>query len=170
MTLCRQKVTKQVKMCGFLTTTVENSAFAIFTHYVNFSSSKLYHKATAPISTSLFTLCPMPWRNVMGLIQNWDDQNQQAKSFQMRYNLSKLIDQNYQTLRADDLVIIKQSSTQGTYSFWARWCLYHDWKLQLVGNGLIIRQTEGSIYLRCEVLLCILCQEEEPAYAKSEIR
>ena len=51
MTLCRQKVTKQVKMCGFLTTIVENSAFAIFTRYVNFSSGKLYHKATDPFYT-----------------------------------------------------------------------------------------------------------------------
>ena len=29
-------------------------------------------------------------RNAMILIQNWDNQNQQAKSFQMRYNWSKL--------------------------------------------------------------------------------
>ena len=99
MTLCRQKVTKQVKMCGFLTTIIENSAFAILTRYENFSSSKSYHTATAPISTILFTLCPMPWRNVMGLIQNRDNQNQQAKSFQIRCNLSKMNDQNYQTLR-----------------------------------------------------------------------
>ena len=40
----------------------------------------------------------MSWRNVMELIQNWDNQNQQAKSFQMRYKLSKLNNQNYQTL------------------------------------------------------------------------
>ena len=33
MTLCRQKETKQGKMCGFLTTIIENSAFAIFTRY-----------------------------------------------------------------------------------------------------------------------------------------
>ena len=106
MTLCRQKVTKQVKMCGFSTTIIENSAFAIFTCYENFSSSKSYHKATAPISTVLFALCPMPWRNVMGLIKNWDNQNQQAKSFQMRYNLSKL---NYQTLSSP----IRESASDG---------------------------------------------------------
>ena len=34
----------------------------------------------------------------MELIQTWDNQNQQAKSFQMMYNLSKLNNQNYQTL------------------------------------------------------------------------
>ena len=33
----------------------------------------------------------------MELIQNWDNQDQQAKSFQMRYNLSKLNNWNYQT-------------------------------------------------------------------------
>ena len=35
----------------------------------------------------------------MELIQNWDNQDQQAKSFQMRYNLSKFNNWNYQTLR-----------------------------------------------------------------------
>ena len=54
--------------------------------------------ATAPITTVLFTRCPIKWRNVMELIQNWDNQDQQAKSFQMRYNLSKLNNWNYQTL------------------------------------------------------------------------
>ena len=34
----------------------------------------------------------------MELIQNWDNQDQQAKSFEMRYNLSKLNNWNYQTL------------------------------------------------------------------------
>ena len=38
--------------------------------------------------------------NVMELIQNWDNQNQQAKNFQIRYNLSKFNNQNYQTLSA----------------------------------------------------------------------
>ena len=33
----------------------------------------------------------------MGLIQNWDNKTQQAKSFQMRYNMSKLNNKNYQT-------------------------------------------------------------------------
>ena len=37
----------------------------------------------------------MSWGNVMELIQNWDNQNQQAKSFQMKYNLKN---QNQQTL------------------------------------------------------------------------
>ena len=59
MTLCRQKVTKQGKMCGFLTTVIEISAFAIFTRYENFSSRNWYPKAKAPISTVFFTLCPM---------------------------------------------------------------------------------------------------------------
>ena len=63
-----------------------------------FSSRNWYHNATAPISTVLFTLCPMSWRNVIELIQNWDNQNQQAKSFRIRYNLSKLNNRNYQTL------------------------------------------------------------------------
>ena len=66
--------------------------------YETFSSRNWYHKATAPISTVIFSLCPMSWRNVMELTQNWDNQNQQAKSFQMRYNWSKLNNQNYQTL------------------------------------------------------------------------
>ena len=57
MTLCRQKVTKQGKMCGFSTRLIENSAFAIFTRYENFASINWYNKATAPISTILFTLC-----------------------------------------------------------------------------------------------------------------
>ena len=57
MTLCHQKVTKQGKMCGFLTRLIENSAFAIFTRYENFASTNWHHKATAPISTVLFTLC-----------------------------------------------------------------------------------------------------------------
>ena len=99
MMLCRWKVTKQSKICRFLTTLIQKSAFAIFSHYENFFSSRnWYHNATAPISTVLFTLCPMSWRNVIELIQNWDNQNQQAKSFRIRYNLSKLNNRNYQTL------------------------------------------------------------------------
>ena len=43
MALCRQKVTKQGKMCGFLTRSTENSAFAIFKRYENFASTKWYH-------------------------------------------------------------------------------------------------------------------------------
>ena len=35
----------------------------------------------------------------MELTQNWDNQDQQAKSFQMRYILSKLNNWNYQTLK-----------------------------------------------------------------------
>ena len=34
----------------------------------------------------------------MELLQNWDNQSPMAKSFQMRYNLSELNNQNYQTL------------------------------------------------------------------------
>ena len=56
----------------------------------------------APISTVLFTLFRMSWRNVIELIKDWDGQNQQAKSFQMRYNLSKLSNRNYQTLNKWD--------------------------------------------------------------------
>ena len=97
MTLCRHKVTKQVKMCRFSTTLIENVAFAIFTRYEKFYSRNWYHKATAPISTVLFTLFPISWRNVVELIKNWDDRNQSAKSFQMRHYLSKLNNQNYQT-------------------------------------------------------------------------
>ena len=70
MTSCRQKVTRQGKMCGFSTTIIEISAFAIFRRYENFSNRNWYHKATAPISTVLITLCPMSWRKVMKLIQN----------------------------------------------------------------------------------------------------
>ena len=33
-----------------------------------------------------------------GIIWNWYNQDQLAKSFQMRYNLSKLNNQNYQTV------------------------------------------------------------------------
>ena len=58
MTLCRQKETKQGKMCGFLTSIIENSAFAIFTRYEIFSSRNTYHKAKAPISTVLFYTMP----------------------------------------------------------------------------------------------------------------
>ena len=38
--------------------------------------------------------------NVMESIQNSGNQNQQAKNFQMRYNLSKFNNQIYQTLNA----------------------------------------------------------------------
>ena len=58
MTLC-QKVTMQGKMGGFPTTIIESSALAIFMRYENFSSGNWYHKATTPISTVLFALCPM---------------------------------------------------------------------------------------------------------------
>ena len=119
MTLCRQKTTKQGKICGFPTTIIENSAFAIFTRYRKFSSRNWYHKATAPISTVLFTLCPMSWHNAMELIQNWDNQSQQAKSFQMRYNLSKLNNQNYQTLKRCCLFLAK----------WFVWGCNMEWKL-----------------------------------------
>ena len=80
MTLCCQKVTKQGKMCGFLTTIIENSAFVIFTRYEKFFSRSWYHKATAPISTIIFTLCPS-WRNVMELIQNWYIKISRPKAF-----------------------------------------------------------------------------------------
>ena len=40
----------------------------------------------------------------MELIQNWDNQDQQAKSFQMRYNLSKLNNWNYQTLSLEQFL------------------------------------------------------------------
>ena len=93
-----KKVTEQGKMCGFSTTIIGHGAFEIFTRYENFSIGNWYHKATAPILTVLFTLYPLSWCNVMELIQNWDNQNQQAKSFQMKYNWSKLNYQNYQTL------------------------------------------------------------------------
>ena len=52
VTLCNQKVTKQGRMCGFSARLIETSAFAMFMHCANW-----YHKATAPISTALFTLC-----------------------------------------------------------------------------------------------------------------
>ena len=70
MTICCQKVTKQVKMRGFSTTKIEISDLAILTRYENFPHKNWYHKATVPISTVLFTLCPMSWRIVMELIQN----------------------------------------------------------------------------------------------------
>ena len=47
---------KQKRMCGFFTRLIENSALAIFTHSENFASTNRYYKATAPISTVLFTL------------------------------------------------------------------------------------------------------------------
>ena len=56
MTLCHQKVTKQRRMCGFLTRLIKNSVLAIFTHSEKFATTKRYYKATAPISTVLFTL------------------------------------------------------------------------------------------------------------------
>ena len=37
----------------------------------------------------------------MELIQNWYNQDQQAESFQMRYNLSKLNNWDYQTLKEE---------------------------------------------------------------------
>ena len=98
MTLCRQKVTMQGKMCGFSTTIIENSAYAIFTRYEIFSSINWYHKATAPISTVLSTPCPMSWRTIIESIQYWDNQNPKAKSFQMSNKWSKLNNQKYQTL------------------------------------------------------------------------
>ena len=71
MALCRHKVTKQGKMCGVLTRLIENGAFyTIFTRYENFASTNWYHKATAPISTVIFTLSQIIWRNVMELIKN----------------------------------------------------------------------------------------------------
>ena len=77
-------------MCGFSTRLIENSVFAIFTRYDNFASTNRFQKSTASISTVPFTLCPIRWRDVMKLINNYDNQNWQAKSLQMRYNLSKL--------------------------------------------------------------------------------
>ena len=111
MTLCRQKVTKQGQMCRFPTTIIENSAFAIFMLLSWFSSRNWYHEATAPISTVLFTLCPISWRNIMQLVQNWDNQNQQAKSFQMRYNSSKLNNQNHQIFNVSDIMELERYGT-----------------------------------------------------------
>ena len=98
MTLRRPLVTKWSKISGFSTTIIENSAYAMFTRYEHFSSRNWYHKATAPISIFLFTLCPMSRLSVMKLIQNWDNQDQQAKGIQVNYKLYKLNNQNYQTL------------------------------------------------------------------------
>ena len=58
MTLYPQKETKQGKIGRFLTSIIENSAFAIFTRYEIFSSRNTYHKAKAPISTVLFYTMP----------------------------------------------------------------------------------------------------------------
>ena len=41
MTLRRQQVTKQGKICGFSTTVIENNAIEIFTFYESFSSRNL---------------------------------------------------------------------------------------------------------------------------------
>ena len=81
MTLCCQKVTKRGWICGIPPWLIENSAFAIFTRYENFALTNWYHKATAPISTVLFTLSLIIRCSVMELIQNRDNQIQQAKSF-----------------------------------------------------------------------------------------
>ena len=70
MTLCHQKVTKQGRICRIPTWSIENSAFAIFACYETFARTNWYHKATAPISTVLFTSCPIVWCSVMELIQN----------------------------------------------------------------------------------------------------
>ena len=60
MMLCLQKVTNQGKICRFSTTIIENNAYAIFVVYEYFFSNRNWnHKATAPISIALFTLCPM---------------------------------------------------------------------------------------------------------------
>ena len=75
------------------------------------SSRNRYHEATAPISTVLFTLCPISWRNIMQLVQNWDNQNQQAKNFQMRYNLSILNNQNYQIFNVSDIMELERYGT-----------------------------------------------------------
>ena len=53
MILCRNKVTKHGKMCGFSTRLIDNSAFAIFMRYETFASTNWYHKAITPISTIL---------------------------------------------------------------------------------------------------------------------
>ena len=98
MTICRPLVTRWGKISGFSTTIIENSAYAMFVRYEHFSDRNWYHKATAAITTFFFITCPISWRNVIELIQNWDNQDQQAKGFQMRYKLSKLNNQNYQTL------------------------------------------------------------------------
>ena len=59
--------------------------------YENFGSKNWNHNATAPLSTVHITLLPIKWRrNIMELIKNWDNQNQLAKNFQMRYNLYKI--------------------------------------------------------------------------------
>ena len=57
-----------------------------------------YYKATAPILMVLVTVELIKRHNVMELIQKRDNQNQQAKGFQMRCNLSNLNNWNYQTL------------------------------------------------------------------------
>ena len=48
-------------------------------------ATKLFYRNSEFQSTK----CEIIGGNAMILIQNWDNQNQQAKSFQMRYNWSK---------------------------------------------------------------------------------
>ena len=56
----------------------------------------------------------------MELIQNWENRNQQAMSYQMRYNLSELNNQNYQTLSTFSshlTVIIGENLASSIFSF-----------------------------------------------------
>ena len=88
--LCRQKVTKQGKMCRFSTTIIENTTFAIFTHYELFSAETGTMRLQLRFQKSFSHFVPRhdatSW--------NWDNQNQPAKSFQMK---SILNNQNYET-------------------------------------------------------------------------
>ena len=79
-----------------------------YLHAMKFFPAETGTTRLTPISTVLCTLCPMSWRNITESIQNWDNQVQQAKNFQINYNLSKLNSQNYRSLTKEFVTIIKR--------------------------------------------------------------
>ena len=64
-------------------------------HSKSFIKSQIY----VNFNSHCYTLCAIKLCNVMELIEPWANKNQQAKCFQMRYNLSISDNQNYQNLK-----------------------------------------------------------------------
>ena len=83
MTLRRQKVTEQGKMCMFSTKIIENRALQYLRIMKNFPAVIGSTRLQLQLQQSFLHYVPMAWRNVIELTINWDNQNQQANSFQM---------------------------------------------------------------------------------------
>ena len=131
MALCRQKVTKHIVECAsFLQHWLE----MVLLHYLLTMIILRGQSDTTRLQLQ-FKQVSLCQKNCicMDLIQNWDSQNQQANSIQMRHTLSKLNNQHPYTCVGHYLYLI-QEGRRNKISLACdclpvtKFCLWHVWK------------------------------------------